>query len=150
MPLGLKPWFADNGMTRVEELDWWQAREHRGLRFVCVPAQHFSARSLWDENRRLWASWVLGRPAAPVLRAGTPATSAGFQEIGEAPGPVRPRRHAHRRLHARRHHEASSTPRPRRRSQAFEDLARAGLLGIHWGTFDLAEEPLDEPPRRVA
>ena len=41
VPLGLKQWFADNGLTRVEELDWWQAAEHRGLRLVCVPAQHF-------------------------------------------------------------------------------------------------------------
>ena len=62
VPLGLKAWFTDNGMSRVEELDWWQEREYRGLRFVCVPAQHFSQRTLWDGNTRLWATWaVLGR-----------------------------------------------------------------------------------------
>ena len=42
VPLGLKAWFADNGIARVEELDWWQERGYRGVRYVCVPAQHFS------------------------------------------------------------------------------------------------------------
>jgi N-acyl-phosphatidylethanolamine-hydrolysing phospholipase D len=32
---------------------------------------------------------------------------------------------------------------------AFQDLRGRTLLGIHWGTFDLADEPLDEPPARM-
>jgi N-acyl-phosphatidylethanolamine-hydrolysing phospholipase D len=38
---------------------------------------------------------------------------------------------------------------PEEAVQAFVDLNARTLLGIHWGTFDLAEEPLDEPPRRM-
>ena len=38
---------------------------------------------------------------------------------------------------------------PEQAVQASEDLRTRVLLGIHWGTFDLAEEPLDEPPRRM-
>src|SRR5215472_6554484 len=40
VPLGLAQWFAENGLYRVEELDWWQSRDFRGVKFVCVPAQH--------------------------------------------------------------------------------------------------------------
>ena len=59
VPLGLKAWFAENGMTRVEELDWWQEYEYGGVKFVCAPAQHFSQRTLADANKRLWASWAV-------------------------------------------------------------------------------------------
>jgi L-ascorbate metabolism protein UlaG (beta-lactamase superfamily) len=38
---------------------------------------------------------------------------------------------------------------PEEAVQAFEDLRARTLLGIHWGTFDLADEPLGEPPDRM-
>ncbi|HEX2930657.1 MAG TPA: MBL fold metallo-hydrolase [Candidatus Binatia bacterium] len=62
VPFGLKAWFAENGMTRVEELDWWQERDYREVKFVCVPAQHFSQRTFSDASRRLWASWTVLSP----------------------------------------------------------------------------------------
>jgi L-ascorbate metabolism protein UlaG (beta-lactamase superfamily) len=116
VPLGLKAWFQDNGMTHVEELDWWQEHEQRGVRFVCVPAQHFSQRSLWDASRRLGPFDV----AALAIGAYSPA------EIMKA-------------VHTT----------PEEAVQAFVDLDARIMLGIHWGTFDLAEEPLDEPPARM-
>src|SRR6185436_7695769 len=62
VPLGLKAWFAELGIDDVEELDWWDSRTIKGLTVMCLPTQHWSARTLWDQNERLWASWaVLGR-----------------------------------------------------------------------------------------
>ena len=148
VPLGLKAWFEDNGMPRVVELDWWQEHEHRGVRFVCVPAQHFSQRSLWDGNRRLWASWaVLGRERR-FYHGGDTGYFAGFKEIGRRLGPF----------------DVAALPigaylppgimkwvhtTPEQAVQAFVDLDARTMLGIHWGTFDLADEPLDEPPARM-
>jgi N-acyl-phosphatidylethanolamine-hydrolysing phospholipase D len=148
VPLGMKAWFEDNGMSRVEELDWWQEHEHRGVRFVCTPAQHFSQRSLWDGNQRLWASWaVLGRDRR-FYHGGDTGYFAGFKEIGRRLGPF----------------DVAALPigaylppgimrwvhtTPEEAVQAFVDLDARTILGMHWGTFDLADEPLDEPPGRM-
>jgi N-acyl-phosphatidylethanolamine-hydrolysing phospholipase D len=148
VPLGLAGWFADNGMHHVEELDWWQTRDHLGVRFVCVPAQHFSQRTPWDGSRRLWSSWaVLGRTQRFYF-SGDTGYFGGFREAGERLGPFdlsaiaigayRPAAMM-RSVHLT----------PEEAVQVSEDLRSRVLLGIHWGTFDLADEPLDEPPRRM-
>jgi N-acyl-phosphatidylethanolamine-hydrolysing phospholipase D len=148
VPLGLKAWFADNGMSRVEELDWWQEREYRGLRFVCVPAQHFSQRTLWDGNTRLWATWaVLGRERRFYF-SGDTGYFTGFKEIGKRLGAFDIAALA---IGAYEPPEIMKSVHltPEEAVQAFVDLNARTLLGIHWGTFDLAEEPLDEPPGRM-
>jgi N-acyl-phosphatidylethanolamine-hydrolysing phospholipase D len=148
VPLGMKAWFADNGMTRVEELDWWQEREYRGVRFVCVPAQHFSQRSLWDGSRRLWASWAIVAREKRLYFGGDTGYFPGFKEAGRRLGPF----------------DVAALPigaylppaimklvhlTPEEATQAFVDLDAKVMLGMHWGTFDLADEPLDEPPARM-
>ena len=146
VPLGMKAWFEANGIARAEELDWWQSREYRGLRFVCTPTQHFAQRSLWDQNRRLWGSWAVVGRERRFYFSGDTGYFAGFKAIGERLGPFdlaaiaigaylpRPMMHPH--------HVS-----PEEAVQALGDLRGRALLGIHWGTFDLADEPLDEPPR---
>lgn len=148
VPLGLKAWFADNGMRRVEELDWWQEREYRGVRFVCLPAQHFSQRTPWDANRRLWASWaVLGRERR-LYFGGDTGYFAGFKEAGRRLGPFDLAALAIGAYLPPEIMKAVHTT-PEEAVQAFVDLDARILLGIHWGTFDLAEEPLGEPPARM-
>lgn len=148
VPLGLKEWFAENGMSRVEELDWWQEREHNGLRLICVPAQHFSGRRLSDGNRRLWASWVVIGRSKRLYFGGDSGYFGGFKEVGKALGsfdlvalPIGAYQPASMMK--------SAHTTPEETVQAFLDLHGRTLLGIHWGTFDLAEEPLDEPPWRM-
>ena len=148
VPLGLKAWFADNGMSRVEELDWWQEREYRGVRFVCVPAQHFSQRTLWDGNTRLWAAWAVLSRERRLYFSGDTGYFAGFKEIGKRLGPFDVAAMA---IGAYEPPEIMKSVHltPEEAVQAFVDLNARTMLGIHWGTFDLAEEPLDEPPVRM-
>jgi N-acyl-phosphatidylethanolamine-hydrolysing phospholipase D len=148
VPLGLKAWFAENGMSRVEELDWWQEREIRGVRLVCVPAQHFSQRTLWDGNTRLWASWAVLGGQRRFYFSGDTGYFGGFKETGRRLGPFDLAALA---IGAYVPPEIMKTVHttPEEAVQAFLDLGARVLLGIHWGTFDLAEEPLDEPPLRM-
>jgi N-acyl-phosphatidylethanolamine-hydrolysing phospholipase D len=148
VPLGVKAWFADNGMSRVEELDWWQEREYRGVRFVCVPAQHFSQRTLWDGNTRLWASWAVLSRERRLYFAGDTGYFAGFKETGQRLGPFDVAAIAIGAYLPPEIMKAVHTT-PEEAVQAFVDLDARTLLGIHWGTFDLAEEPLEEPPGRM-
>jgi L-ascorbate metabolism protein UlaG (beta-lactamase superfamily) len=87
VPLGLKAWFVDNGITRVEERDWWQRVEHRGVTFVCVPAQHFSQRTPWDSSRRLWATWAVLGPTRRFYFTGDTGYFPAFKEVGARLGP---------------------------------------------------------------
>ena len=148
VPLGLKAWFQDNGMTHVEELDWWQEHEQRGVRFVCVPAQHFSQRSLWDASRRLWASWVIAGRERRLYFGGDTGYFDGFKEAGRRLGPFDVAALAIGAYSPAEIMKAVHTT-PEEAVQAFVDLDARMMLGIHWGTFDLAEEPLDEPPVRM-
>lgn len=148
VPLGLKEWFAENAISRVEELDWWQGREHHGLRLICAPAQHFSGRSVSDDNRRLWSSWVVVGRTKRLYFAGDSGYFGGFKEVGDAFGPFDLAAlpiGAYQPASMMKHVHTT----PEGAVQAFMDLRGRTLLGIHWGTFDLAEEPLDEPPWRM-
>ena len=147
VPLGLKTWFAGLGIDDVEELDWWQAASLRGLTFTCVPAQHFSGRTLWDRNRRLWSGWTIAG-SRRLYFAGDTAYYGVFKDIGARLGPF----------------DLAAIPigaylppeimrlshtTPEEALQAFEDVAAKAFVPIHWGTFDLADEPLAEPPKRL-
>ncbi len=148
VPLGMKAWFVDNGINRVEELDWWQERQYQGVKFVCLPAQHFSQRTLWDANKRLWASWAILSRDRRLYFSGDTGYFDGFKEIGRKLGPFDL---AAVPIGAYLPPEIMKTVHltPEEAVQTFIDLNAQTLLGIHWGTFDLAEEPLDEPPRRM-
>lgn len=148
VPLGLREWFRDNGMSHVEELDWWQEYQYRGVRFVCVPAQHFAQRSFWDGNRRLWASWAIVGRERRLYFGGDTGYFGGFREAGRRLGPFDVAALAIGSYLPAEIMKAVHTT-PEEAVQAFLDLDGRVMLGMHWGTFDLAEEPLEEPPVRM-
>jgi L-ascorbate metabolism protein UlaG (beta-lactamase superfamily) len=39
---------------------------------------------------------------------------------------------------------------PEEAARAFTDLGARNFVAMHWGTFKLTDEPLDEPPARLA
>jgi N-acyl-phosphatidylethanolamine-hydrolysing phospholipase D len=147
VPLGLKAWLAELGLRDVEELDWWDERTVGPLRVTCVPAQHFSGRTLWDRNRRLWSGWVVAG-SRRLYFAGDTAYFDGFRAIGARLGPFDLAAipiGAYLPAVIMR----SSHTTPEEAVQALEDARGRRLVPIHWGTFDLAEEPIEEPAERL-
>jgi L-ascorbate metabolism protein UlaG (beta-lactamase superfamily) len=148
VPLGFKAWFTALGITNVEELDWWESRRVGALTFTATPVQHWSARTLFDMNERLWAGWAIAGQERRVFFAGDTGYYDGFRRIGERLGPfdlalVSIAAYEPRSIMAHTH----TTP-----EQALQILADVGartFVAMHWGTFDLSEEPLEEPPRRL-
>ena len=147
VPLGIKAWLEDHGIGNAVELDWGESVTYRGLTFVCTPAQHFSGRTPTDQGRRLWASWaVLG--SKRFYFGGDSGYFRHFKEIGDAYGPFDLAALAIGSYTPRALTRAVHTS-PEEALQAWLDLRAARLVGIHWGTFALADEPYDEPPRRL-
>jgi N-acyl-phosphatidylethanolamine-hydrolysing phospholipase D len=149
VPLGMQAWFAAYvGARRVVELDWWQTHEVRGVTFHCTPAQHFAQRSPFDVGRRLWATWVIAGRERRLFFSGDTGYFGGFKEIRRRLGPVDVAAVAiGAYLPAEIMRAVHVTPEEA--VQVADDLESAVLLGIHWGTFDLAEEPPGEPPVRM-
>jgi N-acyl-phosphatidylethanolamine-hydrolysing phospholipase D len=142
VPLGMGDLVREAGGTATE-LDWWQSASFARVRVHCVPAQHFSGRSIVGENRRLWAGWVVGGPSRRFYHAGDTGYFDGFAEIGRRFGPL----------------DLAAIPigayapatimqfvhlNPEEAVQAAVDARATTAVGMHYGTFDLT----DEPPRR--
>ncbi len=150
VPLGVKRWLRRWGIREenIVELDWWQRHELNGLTFVCVPSQHFSGRSLNDTNRDLWCGWAILGPTRRVYFAGDTGYFPKFVEIGRRLGPfdvaLLPIGAYLPRWFMRPVHINTAEA-----AQAFIDLGARYMVAIHWGTFDLADEPLDAPPRAL-
>jgi N-acyl-phosphatidylethanolamine-hydrolysing phospholipase D len=147
VPLEVARQLRDAGIDAVDELDWWESRSVRGVEVHCVPSQHWSGRGLTDQSATLWSGWVVAGPTRRFYFAGDTGYFAGFQEIGRRLGPFGL---AALPIGA---YEPSAMMRPvhlnpEEALQAGLDAHAAAMLGIHYGTFDLTDEPLDEPPRR--
>lgn len=129
------------------ELGWWESAAIGGVRVHCVPARHFSGRTLRDRNRRLWAGFVVEGATRRLYFAGDTASFEGFSEIGFRLGPIDL---AALPIGAYSPREIMGPVHvnPEEAVAAALELRARRAVGMHFGTFDLSDEPLDEPPRR--
>lgn len=148
VPLGLKAWFLDRGIQRVVELDWWEAYEAPPLKVMAVPVQHWGKRSLFSENQNLWAGWVILSPGFRFFFVGDTGYCPHFKAIGKRLGPFDlaaiPIGAYAPRWFMRNHHV-----NPEEAVQIHRDIRSRKSVAIHWGTFILTDEPLDEPSQRL-
>lgn len=155
VPLGVKPLLQRWGIDAVQELDWWESVSVQGTEFHFTPTQHWSGRGLGDESETLWGAWAVFSPALHWYFAGDTGYSRDFVDT--------------RQRFQERHSDAlgggfdvalipvgAYEPRwfmqgqhvnPPEAVQIHRDLGAKRSVGIHWGTFPLADEPLDQAPR---
>jgi L-ascorbate metabolism protein UlaG (beta-lactamase superfamily) len=137
---------SDLGFDDVVELDWWNSYRHRGLTVTHVPSRHWGARILKDSHRG-YGGYVLRDSEHSIYHAGDTAYFPGFREIGRrlAPelallpiGAYNPP--SFRSVHAS----------PADATRAFLDLKSRWMVPMHYGTFRLSHEPMEEPLQLLA
>ena len=153
VPLGIKKWMADIGITNVQELGWWDKTDVRGLAFNFVPVQHWSARSLNDRFQTLWGGWAVtttdnAKMPLSFFFAGDTGYSRDFEDIGKRFAPfdlalLPIGAYAPRWFMKAQHVDPGEAVKIHQNVQARRSI------GIHWGTFELTDESLDEPPKAL-
>jgi N-acyl-phosphatidylethanolamine-hydrolysing phospholipase D len=145
----LKKWFAIRGVDQVIEMDWWDRQRDGNLEIIAVPVQHWSKRSIFSRNKTLWAGWVINADAFRFIFVGDTGYTPHFKEIGEKLGPFDlaaiPIGAYEPRWFMARHHV-----NPAESVQIHKDIGSKKSVAIHWGTFILTDEPLDDPPKKLA
>jgi L-ascorbate metabolism protein UlaG (beta-lactamase superfamily) len=135
----------DLGFHSVHELHYWESHEHGPLKITLTPCHHWGARVLHDSHRG-FGGFVIEAGGRSIFHCGDTAYFDGFREIGQ--------RHAidvallpigaydppsGREVHMN----------PEEAITAFQELGAKRMVPMHYGTFRLSYEPLEEPPERL-
>ena len=143
-PLGLSYNLPGICRRRVE-LDWWNYVDFRGVQLHMVPAQHWHRRTPFDMNKKLWGGWVI-QGTRTIYHSGDTGFFRGFAAIAHVFDTidlaVLPLGAYEPRWFMGEQHMA-----PEDSVQAFIDLGARNFMAMHWGTFDLTDEPLDHGAR---
>ena len=156
VPLGVRALLVEAGVENVVELDWWQSTTVSGAagpaEIVLTPVQHWSGRRLDDRMRTLWGGYAIFAPGFNAYFAGDTGYSPDFADTRA--------RYASRGgfdlallpigAYEPRWFMELQHMNPDEAVRAHRDLGARASLGIHWGTFELTDEPLDQPPRDLA
>ncbi len=144
VPLGDDEHLKKAGIQTVKAVDWWEEVRVKDVRFIFAPSRHWSARQLWDKNECLWGSFMIDSGAVKVYHAGDTGYGKHFLDIKSrlgAPdvallpiGAYKPR------WFMKFHHMD-----PEDAVKAHIDLGAARSIGMHFGTFQLTDEGIDEP-----
>jgi L-ascorbate metabolism protein UlaG (beta-lactamase superfamily) len=150
VPLGNRRTPDRAGVDGSEELGWWRSANLRdGVEVYAVPAQHFSGRGLFDRDRALWAGFVVTGPAGAMYFAGDTGFGPQFGQIRERFGPPRlallPIGAYRPEWFMSRVHMS-----PDEALRAHEILDAGASVGIHFGTFRLADDGQKEAAERIA
>jgi L-ascorbate metabolism protein UlaG (beta-lactamase superfamily) len=148
-PLGNGRLLRSAGIGQIEEIDWWEVARATPVPITLTPAQHFSARSMFDRNRALWGGFLIEIAGHRILFAGDTGYGPHLREIAARLGPVdlallpigayEPRWFM-KDIHMN----------PAEAVQAHLDVAARQSIAMHFGTFPLTPEEIDEPPHELA
>lgn len=149
VPLGQRAWFDALGVQKVIELDWWQSAPFGEWEVTAVPVHHWTSRSPFDRNRVLWAGWVMATPDFRFVHIGDSGYSDDFKAIGDRLGPFDLAAVPIGAYLPRWFMQAAHMD-PAEAVQVHRDLRARQSVAMHWGTFMLTDEPVDDPPKRLA
>lgn len=146
VPHGVEDLVARLGFRRIYTLKWWQQIETAGLRITMTPCRHWGAR-LFRDTHRGYGGYVLDPGnGQSVYHSGDTAYFEGFSEIGRRLSPVVALLpigayfpDTYRSVHTS----------PEEAIRAFLEVGARWMVPMHYGTFRLGREPMDEPLQRL-
>jgi L-ascorbate metabolism protein UlaG (beta-lactamase superfamily) len=146
--IGVMPWGMGDlarglGFERIIELKWWESFSHADWKVTLTPSKHWGARMIHDHHRG-YGGFVLEHQGRRVYHAGDSAYFDGFKQIGErfAPDIAMLPIGAYFPESFRKVHMG-----PDDAVRVFKELHSHWLVPMHYGTFKLSFEEVDEPPR---
>lgn len=142
---GDKQLVESTGLNKVHELDWWEEIQVRpGFKITFTPAQHFSGRTLFDRQKSLWGGYLIQNGHQRIYFGGDSGYSNHFSEIKRKLGPpdiailgigaYEPRWFM-KPVHMN----------PEEAIRAHIDLGAKQSIGMHFGTFHMSAESIDQP-----
>ena len=147
-PLGNERLVRSASIQRVDELDWWQTSTSGSHEITLTPAHHFSARTPFDRNRALWGGFAVRAGKARLYFAGDTAYAGFFREIPRRLGPIDLALLPIGAYEPRWFMQAVHM-NPAEAVQAHLDLDAPHSVAMHFGTFQLTTEGIDEPARAL-
>jgi len=136
------------GIKNVKEMDWWETVEVKGVKIHFTPAQHWSARGLMDKCDSLWGSYLIESESSKIYFAGDTGYGKHFKKIHEKYGApdlsLLPIGAYAPRWFMKFHHMD-----PEDAVLAHKDLQSKMSFGMHFGVFQLTDEPIDEPIEKL-
>ena len=143
--VGDKQLVESTGLKRVHEFDWWEEIQiHSGFKITFTPAQHFAARSLFDRQSSLWGGYMIQNAERRIYFGGDSGYSCHFSDIKRklgAPdiamlgiGAYEPRWFM-KPMHMN----------PAEAVKAHIDIGARQSIGMHFGTFHMSAESIDQP-----
>jgi L-ascorbate metabolism protein UlaG (beta-lactamase superfamily) len=145
VPRGVEDLVKGLGFREVRSLEVWESTEMAGMRVTLTPAKHWGARMFTDTHRG-FGGYVVESEGHRVYHSGDTAYFDGFAEIGRR---LKPQvallpigayfPDSYRAVHTS----------PEEAVQGFVDLGAETMVGMHFGTFRLGREPMEEPPVRM-
>jgi L-ascorbate metabolism protein UlaG (beta-lactamase superfamily) len=145
VPHGVEDLVAHLGFRTMHTMKWWQQHDLSGLRITMTPCRHWGARMFKDTHRG-YGGYVIASGSHSVYHSGDTAYFDGFREIGArlAPqvallpiGAYFP--DSYRSVHTS----------PEEAVRAFVETNARLMIPMHYGTFPLGREPMDEPVQRL-
>lgn len=143
VPWGVGDLAKGLGFQRIIELEWWDSFSHGDWKVTLTPCKHWGARVLRDHHRG-YGGYILEYRGRRIYHAGDSAYFEGFKEIGHrAPpeiallpiGAYYP--DSFRNVHMG----------PDEAMKVFRDIRAEWFVPMHFGSFKLSFEAMDEPPR---
>ena len=145
VPHGVEDLVSHLGFRTMHTMKWWQQHELSGLSITMTPCRHWGARMFKDTHRG-YGGYVIASGSHSVYHSGDTAYFDGFREIGARLSPqvallpigaYFP--DSYRSVHTS----------PEEAVRAFVETGARWMVPMHYGTFPLGREPMDEPVQRL-